>query len=206
MSRNPLDKIEVLTFLCKILEEQSKIVEILENRLCGDCDQEEIPWDTLRETVSKYFRNLVKMYRFSENLPRNDLGIATQAAASYMHRTQSTLAYVLMMVDMVSGESFGEVYMTSLKSITSKIKNQYLALQKMTGECSNNPEGMAEGLQSVIRLEREIDEDNIIICRQITVATGGESDFICYMMRKIVRELEKISDYLKVYAEILAEI
>jgi len=58
----------------------------------------------------------------------------------------------------------------------------------------------------VQRLEREVDENNIVICRQISTATGGNSDFLSYMMKKIVSDLEHISDYVKECAVIIAEI
>ena len=69
-----------------------------------------------------------------------------------------------------------------------------------------NPEAAKEDLEAIFKLEREIDEDNIVICRQITVATEGDSPFICYIMRKVVRELEHISDKLKECAEIIIDI
>jgi len=177
LSDETMNRSQVLEVLCKILERQAEITEILEQRLCDTCD-----------------------------LPRDELGISAQAASSYLLRIQCTLAHVLLMIDMVRGASFSEIYMESFRSIIQKVYEEFIAVKHMTGQCGDNPEEMSSALQSVLRLEREIDEDNIIICRQVTVATGGESDFICYMMRKIVRELEHISDYLKACAEIIAEI
>ena len=72
--------------------------------------------------------------------------------------------------------------------------------------CEEDPVSAVSALETVLRLEREIDEDNIVICRQISTATGGNPDFLCYMMRKIVSDLEHISDYLKECAVIVAEI
>ena len=80
------------------------------------------------------------------------------------------------------------------------------ALRKMIDQRIENLEESHDTLEVIIRLEREIDEDNIVICRQISVATHGDTDFVCYIMRKIVAELEHISDYAKECAEILAEI
>ncbi|PNX52451.1 MAG: hypothetical protein BV458_09495, partial [Thermoplasmata archaeon M9B2D] len=79
-------------------------------------------------------------------------------------------------------------------------------LKTMVSQRADNLEESHETLDILVKLERQIDEDNIVICRQISIATGGDSDFICYMMRKIVAELEHISDYAKECAEIVAEI
>ncbi|PNX52528.1 MAG: hypothetical protein BV458_09100, partial [Thermoplasmata archaeon M9B2D] len=79
-------------------------------------------------------------------------------------------------------------------------------LRTMISQRADNLEESHETLDVLVKLERQIDEDNIVICRQISIATGGDSDFICYMMRKIVAELEHISDYAKECAEIVAEI
>jgi hypothetical protein len=206
MSDNAMNRHEILEALCKILEKEAEITSFLEKRLCDDCSPDELDWAAMRQKVSKRLSGLVKMYEFSQRLPRDELGISSQAAASYLLKVQFTLAHVLMWVDMIRGESFSEVYMESFRSIVQKVHEQFIALQHMTGECVDDPKSMNEALQAVLKLEREIDEDNIIICRQITVATDGESDFNCYMMRKIVRELEHISDHLKAYAEIISEI
>ena len=205
MSDDAMDRLEILEMLCNILERQAEITGFLEQRLCEDCGPDEEDWETLRKKVSQRLSGLVKMYEFSNRLPRDELGISAQAASSYLLRIQCTLAHVLMMVDMVRGESFSEIYMQSFRTIVQKVYDQFNALKRMTGQCGEDSEAMAESLQAVLRLEREIDEDNIIISRQITVATGGESDFIDYMMRKIVRELEHISDHLKHCAEIISE-
>ena len=206
MSNETMNRIQVLEVLCKILERQAEITEILEQRLCDTCEPEVPDWENLRKQVSQKLSGLVKMYEYSKNLPRDELGISAQAASSYLLRIQCTLAHVLLMIDMVRGDSFSEIYMESFRSIIQKVYEEFIAVKHMTGQCGDNPDEMSSSLQTVLKLEREIDEDNIIICRQVTVATGGESDFICYMMRKIVRELEHISDYLKACAEIIAEI
>ena len=206
MSEDVMDRLEILDVLCKILEKQAEITGYLEQRLCDTCGPEMPDWNAIRQKVSQRLSGLVKMYEFSKRLPRDELGSSAQAASSYLLRIQCTLAHVLMMVDMVRGESFADVYMESFKTIVQKVHEQFIALKQMTGQCGQDPSAMEEGLHAVLRLEREIDEDNIIICRQITIATDGESDFTCYMMRKIVRELEHISDHLKECAEIIKNI
>ena len=80
------------------------------------------------------------------------------------------------------------------------------ALKLMISQRESNQEDAEDTLELLLKLERQIDEDNIVICRQISIATGGDSDFTCYMMRKIIADLEHISDYAKECAEIIAEI
>jgi len=200
-----LGRDDILKFLREILEKQSQVIEILSDRICQSCRPEESDWGELREKATKHMKGLVTSYSFARRLPKNELGISTQAAASNLLRIQGTLGHVFVLVDMVRDDTFGEIYMDSLRTIASKLHDQILALMGMTQYAKNTPE-MKEGLEAVLRLERAIDEDNIVICRQISVATGGEGDWICYMLRKIVRELEHISDYLKECAEIIADI
>ena len=206
MSDAVLSREDILTSLCRILDRQEKITAILEERLTSSRVPDEQDWERLRGKVASHLSGLVSMYEFSQSLPRDGLGIAAQAASSYLLKIQCTLAHVLLMVDMVHGQSFGEVYMDSLTTITSKVHEQFTTLRQLAEQRKDDPVVAADTLQAVMRLEREIDEDNIVICRQISVATEGESDFICYILRKIVRELEHISDYLKECAEIVAEI
>ena len=205
MTEETLDRIQVLKFLCKILEKQASIIQILETRICSDCTPAE-DWHDRREKVAAHLKSIVAMFAFSKKLPKDDLGIMAMSASEYLLKVQSSMMLVFGMIDMIRDDVFGEVYMESLKSITSKVYEEFIALGNMTGQCSTDPEAMSEQMEIVLRLEREIDEDNIIICRQITVATSREGDYICYMMRKIVRELEHISDYLKECAEIINEI
>jgi phosphate uptake regulator len=96
--------------------------------------------------------------------------------------------------------------MDSLSTISSKVNEMMTALRKMVNQRAENLEEAEETLEILIKLEREIDEDNIVICRQISVASGSDCDFVSYIMRKIVAELEHISDYAKECAEIVAEI
>ena len=94
----------------------------------------------------------------------------------------------------------------SMNSISTKAHDQIKALRELTEKQIDDAEGALECLETVMRLERQIDEDNIIICRQISVVTEGEAGYVCYIMRKIVSELEHISDFIKEAAEIIVDI
>ncbi len=96
--------------------------------------------------------------------------------------------------------------MDSLTNIASKVESQFGILKNLAKNSLEDHDAAKEDLEAIFRLEREIDEDNIVICRQITVVSEGESSFTCYIMRKIVRELEHISDKLKECAEIIIDI
>ncbi|GAG29529.1 unnamed protein product, partial [marine sediment metagenome] len=154
----------------------------------------------------QHYKNIIERYKFSKIIPRNELGIMAQAALSYLLRQQQSLGEILIMIDMLGGEPFSDIYMDSFTTISSKVSEQFGVLRKLVDVRVENIEGGREELDLIVKLEREIDEDNIVICRQISIKTGGESDFTCYMMRKIVAELEHISDYIKECAEILADI
>ena len=96
--------------------------------------------------------------------------------------------------------------MDSFTKISSSVIEQFNVLKKLVDVRTEGSQSGKDELDLIVKLERQIDEDNIVICRQISVKTGGESDFTCYMMRKIVAELEHISDYIKESAEIIADI
>ena len=80
------------------------------------------------------------------------------------------------------------------------------ALKNLTTAMISDNDAAMQQLEVIVRLEREMDEDNIVICRQISVATDGETGYTCYIMRKIVSELEHISDFVKEAAEIIIDI
>ncbi|MHA1862482.1 MAG: hypothetical protein ACTSWA_01840 [Candidatus Thorarchaeota archaeon] len=215
MSDEFLTKKEILSGFLKILELQGKISNYVNRKLCGQfCEQTAEPdmtqeeWVELRKKTFSYLRSLMDKYMFSKKLPRDDLGIMALAVIEYFIRIQHTLAQVLVILDSLRGEVFGEIYMDSLTTISSKVNEQIATLKHMIEVNTTDPESVRADLDHIIKLERQVDEDNIVICRQISVKTagGGESDFSCYMMRKIVAELEHISDYVKECAEILADI
>ncbi len=215
MSDDFLTKDEILSGFLKILDLQQKISDYVDRRLCGQfCNQTAEPevtqeeWTEMRKKIFTYLRSLMDKYMFTKKIPRDDLGIMTLAVIEYFIRIQHTLAQVLVILDSLRGDSFGEIYMDSLTTISSKVNEQIGTLKHMIEVNVSDPESVKADLEQIIKLERQIDEDNIVICRQISVKTAGgdESDFSCYMMRKIVAELEHISDYVKECAEILADI
>ncbi|MHA1614719.1 MAG: hypothetical protein ACTSW7_03475 [Candidatus Thorarchaeota archaeon] len=214
MSDDFLTKDDILSGFLKILDLQQKISDYVDRRLCGQfCDQTADPeisqeeWTERRKKIFTYLRSLMDKYMFTKKIPRDDLGIMTLAVIEYFIRIQHTFAQVLVILDSLRDDSFGEIYMDSLTTISSKVNEQIGTLKHMIEVNVSDPESVKADLEQIIKLERQIDEDNIVICRQISVKTAGgdESDFSCYMMRKIVAELEHISDYVKECAEILAD-
>ncbi len=198
---------EILNHLSKIIEIQQSISQFVEQKLCGTCDDADAEdWENRRKKAFQHYKNLIERYKFSKMFPKDDLGIMAQAAVSYMFKLQQSLGEILIMVDMLGDETFSQIYMDSFTTISSKVTEQFGVLKNMVDVRTESIERGTEELELIIKLERQIDEDNIVICRQISVKTGGESDFTCYMMRKIVAELEHMSDYIKECAEIIVDI
>jgi hypothetical protein len=197
----------ILNQLGKIIEIQENIADYIHKRLCLKCGElaDDI-WVERRKDAFKKIRALIDRYAFTQNLPRDDLGIMAQAIISHLLNIQHTFLRVLVMIDMLKEESFNEIFMDSMTVISAKVYEMMTALKLMVSQREANSDESEETLELLIKLERQIDEDNIVICRQISIATGGDSDFTCYMMRKIVADLEHISDYAKECAEIFAEI
>lgn len=207
MNEEQLGRTEILNHLSKIIEIQQSISQFVEQKLCGTCNEAEgEEWENRRKKAFQNYKGLIERYRFSKMLPRNDLGIMAQAAVSYMFKLQQSLGEILVMIDMLGDETFSEIYMDSFTTISSKVTEQFGVLLKLVEVRSESTESGNDELDLIVKLERQIDEDNIVICRQISIKTGGESDFTHYMMRKIVAELEHMSDYIKESAEILADI
>jgi len=202
-----LDRQTILNQLGKIIEIQENIADYIHKRLCLKCGElaDDI-WVERRKDAFKKIRALIDRYAFTQNLPRDDLGIMAQAIISHLLNIQHTFLRVLVMIDMLKEESFNEIFMDSMTVISAKVYEMMTALKLMVSQREANSDESEETLELLIKLERQIDEDNIVICRQISIATGGDSDFTCYMMRKIVADLEHISDYAKECAEIFAEI
>ena len=206
-SVEPLSRDQILEQMSKILSILADISEFIYQKLCGQFDiAEEEEWSARRKKAYQNFKGLIERYTFFKKLPRDDLGIMGQAAVSYMFRIQHGLGEVLIMIDMLGDESFGEIYMDSFSKISSNVTEQFNVLKKLVDVRAESSQSGRDELDLIVKLERQIDEDNIVICRQISVKTGGESDFTCYLMRKIVAELEHISDYIKECAEIIADI
>jgi uncharacterized protein Yka (UPF0111/DUF47 family) len=207
MPESELDRQAILKQIETILSAQEKVSDYVHLRLCRKCEEsDDATWEEKRKDAFKYIRSLIDKYAFSKQLPRNDLGIIAQSIISHLLNIQHAFLRVLVMIDMIYDEAFNEIFRDSMITISSKVHDMIVALANMVNQRIDNPEESNRTLEVLIRLEREIDEDNIVICRQISVATQGDSDFVCYMMRKIVAELEHISDYAKECAEIVAEI
>jgi uncharacterized protein Yka (UPF0111/DUF47 family) len=207
MSTEPLDRSTIMNHLKSILEVQEKLSEYVHKRLCVNCDDlADEEWMNRRKEAFKSIRRLIDKYAFSKMLPRDELGILTQSIISYLLNIQHTFLRVLVLIDVLQDEPFNEIFMDSLSTISSKVNEMITALKKMVIKRADNLDEAEEILEILIKLEREIDEDNIVIGRQISVATGSDCDFVSYIMRKIVAELEHISDYAKECAEIVAEI
>jgi hypothetical protein len=207
MSEEPLNRTKILEEFSKIVENQYEISAYIEAKLCEKCtgvDDDE--WESRRKKAFLLYKNAIERYKFSKMLPRDELGIMIQASISYMFRLHHSLGEVLLIIDMLGEDTFGEIYMNSFTALSSHVTEQFGMLKKLIDiRMVSTDDGKAE-LDSIVKLERQVDEDNIVMCRQISVKTGGESDYTCYMMRKIVAELEHISDYVKECAEIIADI
>lgn len=201
-----IGRTQILEHLRVIIDKQATISELINSKLCCPDSTSSEEWIEKRQKISRQLKGLVETYKFSARLPQNDLGITTQAAMSYLLKIQCSFAHVSALIDMVRNDNFNEIYMDSLTNIAQKVNEQFLALSNLAKLCEEDSKSTVSALETVRRLEREVDEDNIVICRQISTATGGNSDFLCYMMRKIVSDLEHISDYLKECAVIIAEI
>lgn len=207
MSDDFLDRKAILSHLETILDIQGKVAEYINKRLCLKCDEVlDVIWEEKRKESFKFLRSLIDKYAFSKKLPRNDLGLMAQSIISHLLNIQHTMMRVLVVIDMLHDEPFNEIFMDSMTAISSKVHEIMSSLQLMVKQRAEQQEEAESTLEYIIKLERQIDEDNIVIGRQISVATGGDSDFTCYFMRKIVSDLEHISDYVKECAEIIAEI
>lgn len=206
MSDEFLDRNGILNQLGAILDVQEKVSLYVDDRLCRECEvEEEERWEERRKKAFKHVRGLIDKYAFSRKIPRDELGILAQSIISNLLNIQHTFLRVLVMIDVIRDEAFNEIFMESLTTISSKVHEMMSALKNMVTQIIENKEESNDTLDLILKLERQIDEDNIVICRQISVATGGDSDFTSYMMRKIVAELEHISDYAKECAEVLSE-
>ncbi|MHA1909147.1 MAG: hypothetical protein ACW98Y_17765 [Candidatus Thorarchaeota archaeon] len=171
---------QILDKLVDAIEIHENISSFVGTRLCDHCESAEDEWAVKREKITQKLKGLVTKYSFAKTLPRNELGIAALAILSYIVKIQHTFSRLIIMIDMIRGESFGDVYMDSMNSISTKTHTLLATLKELTQHQKENPEAALECLKTVVRLERQIDEDNIIICRQISVSTEGEAGYICY--------------------------
>ncbi|MHA1928707.1 MAG: DUF47 family protein [Candidatus Thorarchaeota archaeon] len=206
MSEDILARDEILGKLVNILEIHASIGLFVGKRLCEKCETPEEDWAERRKNISGQMKKLLTKYDFAKSLPRSELGISVLSVLRYIIKIQNSFRQLLVMIDMIRGESFGEVFMDEMDVISSKTGKILNALKNLTAERISDGAGGMEQLDVIVKLEREMDESNIVICRQISVTTENETGYTCYIMRKIVSELEHISDYVKETAEILIDI
>jgi hypothetical protein len=200
------NKTEIITNISRVVKALAEISDMVNTELQRTVQNGSPAWHESRHEISKRFTSLPKRYSFSERFPSNDIGIGAQAVLALLLKIEAEYHHIIIMIDMMKGEHFRDIYMDAMKSISTRVHEEIITLQKMTSEYEKNPEALNGGLESIRKLEREIDEENIIISRQISVATNGESGYLCYLMRKIVSVLEHISDDIEETAEILTEI
>lgn len=206
MSEDTLTREEILENLVKAIDIHASIGLFVGKRLCEQCETPEEDWTERRKNISNQMKKLLTKYDFAKFLPRDELGISVLSIVRYIIKIQNSFRQLLVMIDMIRGESFGEVYMDAMDALTTKTGKLLNALKNLTAEKISDDVAAMQQLEVIVRLEREMDEANIVICRQITVATEGETGYTCYIMRKIVSELEHISDYVKEAAEIIIDI
>ncbi|MFW9844878.1 MAG: hypothetical protein ACFFEV_09900, partial [Candidatus Thorarchaeota archaeon] len=109
MSDDILDRQTILIQLGKILAVQERVAKYVHERLCLKCDEiSDESWMEKRKEAFKQVRGLIDKYSFSRKLPRDDLGIMTQAIVSHLLNIQHTFLRVLVMIDMLKDESFNE--------------------------------------------------------------------------------------------------
>ncbi len=203
MSSDGLSRQEILGHLLLIVEKMEKVSEMLNRDAAQEQKKDGEEWTETREQAGRHIKEIHDLYSFVRRLPSDETGIATLSILSILIQIQSSFRHILVLLDMLRGQSFDEVFMDSFRRIASKVHQAFLVLKRMMNNCGSDGETAEECLQEVLKLEREVDEDNIIICRQISVS--GDANTVCYLMRKIVRELEHVSDYIKECAEILVD-
>ncbi len=197
-----MDKIEISKGLAQIAETLVEIAALIDEELCrtmtGECESD---WSTARAQVFKAFKSLTPKYEISERLPSNEIGLVALEAMSSLVKIVGAYQRIAFMIDMLREVEFEAIFMDALSSISRKVYESVVALKNMAYAYSEGPDALEEGRKAISRLERQVDEENIIICRQISVATGGHSDYVCYLMRRIVAELEHITDHIQDFAE-----
>ena len=206
MSEDILKREEIFEKLVKTIDIHASIGLFVGKRLCETCDTPEEDWAERRKNISGQMRKLLTQYDFAKFLPRDELGISVLSVLRYIIKIQNSFRQLLVMIDMIRGESFGEVFMDEMDTISTKTGKILNALKNLTAAKISDDDESMEQLEVIVKLEREMDEANIVICRQISVTTESETGYTCYIMRKIVSELEHISDYVKEAAEIIIDI
>jgi hypothetical protein len=202
MTIEVLDRTDIAKGLAHIAEHLVEIAEAIDRELCkaitGDCESD---WATDRSKVTKAFQKIIPKHSFSNRLPTNQVGLIALEALSSLVKIGGAYQRIFFMIDMLRDVEFEEVFMDSLSSISRKVYDAVLALKNMADGFPDDPNAITECSETISRIEREVDEEHIIICRQIDVATEGHPGYVVYLMRKIVGELEHITDNLQDFAE-----
>jgi hypothetical protein len=202
MGKNVLDKGQIAKGLSHIAEHLVEIAEAIDNELCktisGDCESD---WISARNKVSKAFAAISPKHGISDRLPRDEVGLVALEAMSSLVKVAGGYQRIFFMIDMLKEVEFDAVFMDSLSSISKKVYESVVALKKMADDYAENPDAITMGREAIGSLERQVDEEHLIICRQISVVTEENTDYVCYLMRKIVGELEHITDHLLDFAE-----
>jgi len=204
LTEEPIERADIVDGLERISEHLERISAAVDDEICrtitGECESD---WVTSREVIASEFASMIPLFRLTFRLPANETGLVALDAMSTLLKIEGAYHRIVLMVDMIRDVDFESIYMDSLGSISKKVRESVFALKNMALEYRENPEVFSQGRETISQLEREVDEENIIICRQISVATGGHSDFVCYVMRQIVGELERITDHIEDLVEIL---
>ncbi len=202
MTIDVIDRNAIIKGLAHITEHLVEIAEAIDRELCtaitGDCESD---WETDRDKVAKAFQKISPKHSISNRLPTNEVGLIALEALSSLVKIGGAYQRIFFMIDMLRDVEFGAVFMDSLSSISRKVYDAVVSLKNMADAFPSDPNALIECSETISRIEREVDEEHIIICRQISVATEGHPDYVVYLMRKIVGELEHITDNLLDFAE-----
>jgi hypothetical protein len=202
MTIDALDRKDIAKALADITEHLVEIAEVIDRELCSAITQDcETDWETDRGKVTKAFQKIIPKHSISNRLPTNELGLIALEALSSLVKIGGGYQRIFLMIDMLRDVEFDAIFMDSLSSISSKVYDAVVSLKNMAYSFPEDPNSITECSETITRIEREVDEEHIIICRQISVATEGHPDYVVYLMRKIVGELETITDNLLDFAE-----
>ncbi|MBD3159205.1 MAG: hypothetical protein GF309_10490 [Candidatus Lokiarchaeota archaeon] len=206
MEKNNLDKKGIVKAFTKHAELLKEITTVLHTQLCISPEGGEVEeWQERKKELIKMLRKMMGLYGFAADLPANEVGLDAHVSISSMSNIQCSFQRIVILIDSVYEQPFEELYMDSLSAISDKVGEAIDVFHRMLVDYPENPSSIEEGTEQIAKIERAVDEENIIISRQISVVTNGDAGFVCYIMRKVVRELEHITDYLKACAESINE-
>lgn len=206
MTKNKLDKEGIVTAFTKPAAILTEISSILHTQMVTSLEGDADDWKDRRKELIVNLRKMMGLYSFAADLPGSEVGLETHVAMSNMISIQYSFQRIVTLIDSVYEQPFEEVYMDSLTLISEKVGEAIDIFHQMLVDYPEESNSIEEGTKRIAKLERAVDEENIIISRQISVATKGDVGFVSYIMRKVVKELEHITDYLKDCAQTLREI